>query len=109
MPKTNQGGATAAGMQGVVEHGAPLADGRTLSELDPERNLDGTLIEGEHPDHADGEKRETAPLSATDPEPQPIDEPAGEPAREEESSPGNSSAARNAKTSSTKGTTGNRR
>jgi len=72
MPKTNDGGATYAGTTGVVEHGAPLPDGRTLSELDPERNLDGTLIEGEHPDHADGEEREV--VVPTDP--QPIDEPA---------------------------------
>lgn len=75
MPKTNHGGATAAGMTGVVEHGAPLADGRTKSELDPERNLDGTLIEGEHPDHADGEERETTNIPVTDPEPQPVDTP----------------------------------
>src|SRR3982750_3861247 len=67
MPKANHGGATAAGMEGIVEHGAPLADGRVLSELDPERNLDGTLIEGEHPDHEDGEERETTPVS--DPRP----------------------------------------
>ena len=44
MPKTNQGGATYVGATGVVEHGAPLADGRLLSELDPERNLDGSLM-----------------------------------------------------------------
>jgi hypothetical protein len=74
MPKANHGGATAAGMEGIVEHGAPLADGRVLSELDPERNLDGSLIEGEHPDREEvDEPRETTPLS--DPRPLP-DEPA---------------------------------
>lgn len=72
MPKTNDGGSTAAGSTGIVEHGAPLPDGRLLSELDPERNLDGTLIEGEHPDHEDGEEREA--IAPTDP--RPIDEPA---------------------------------
>jgi len=51
MPKTNNTiGATYAGFDGVVEHAAPLADGRTLSELNPEKTLDGELIEGEHPD-----------------------------------------------------------
>lgn len=58
MPKTNDGGATAAGFSGVVEHGAPLPDGRMKSELDPELNLDGTLIEGDHPDHAKSQERD---------------------------------------------------
>lgn len=120
MPKTNQGGATAAGFSGIVEHGAPLADGRTLSELDPERNLDGTLIEGEHPDHPKGEQRETFPVAT---EPQPIEHPdeetddgAGEPAekpateeKEEKSSPGINSRTSSAKTSPTLGKTSNRR
>lgn len=70
MPKTNdQTGATYAGNEGVVEHGAPIEGGRILSELDPERNLDGTLIEGDHPDHADGEERDFA--YTTDPRPLP--------------------------------------
>jgi hypothetical protein len=71
MPKTNQGGATYAGTKGVVQHGAPLADGRVLSELDPERNLDGTLIDGEHPDREDGEEREVVAPTA----PQPLEQP----------------------------------
>jgi hypothetical protein len=80
MPKTNdQTGASYAGFSGVVEHGAPLDDGRVLSELDPERNLDGTLIEGDHPDHADGEERTVtqsdAPLEPQPIEAQPVDEP----------------------------------
>lgn len=76
MPKTNDAtGASAAGMQGIVQHGAPINDGRILSELDPELNLDGTLIEGDHPDHADGEERDVAGVATTDPEPQPVDEP----------------------------------
>lgn len=85
MPKTNDySGATYAGSQGVVEHGAPLADGRRLSELDPERHLDGTLVEGDHPDAEDRDARETADLGPTDPEPQPVDTPAeeSEPVRE---------------------------
>jgi hypothetical protein len=70
MPKTNdQTGATYAGNEGVVEHGAPIEGGRILSELDPERNLDGTLIEGDHPDHADGEERDY--VATTDPRPLP--------------------------------------
>lgn len=76
MPKANYGGATAAGMTGIVEHGAPLADGRTLSELDPELNLDGTLIEGEHPDHPKAEEREEGTVHAgPDTLPRPIDDP----------------------------------
>ena len=77
MPKTNDNtGATYAGNQGIVEHGAPIEGGRVLSELDPELNLDGTLIEGEHPDHPKGEQREH--VSPSDPEPQPVDAPADE-------------------------------
>lgn len=54
MPKTSHGGgATAAGMEGVV------VDARDRRwELDPERNLDGTLVEGEHPDHENGDDSE---------------------------------------------------
>lgn len=78
MPKTNDAtGASYAGFTGVVEHGAPLQDGRTLSELDPERNLDGTLIEGEHPGRAKGEAREVSQSDAPL-EPQPVDQPAGD-------------------------------
>lgn len=107
MPKTNDNsGATAAGMTGIVEHGAPINDGRVLSELDPERNLDGTLIEGEHPDHADGEKREA--VTTTDPRPIESNEddeetPERAPGREEETSPGSNSEASNRKIASTSG------
>jgi hypothetical protein len=115
VPKTNDNtGATAAGMTGIVEHGAPLNDGRVLSELDPERNLDGTLIEGEHPDHPNGEEREVPATSDPRPIERPDDEPAADdtdgdetperaPEREEESSPGFSSAASTKKTVSTSG------
>lgn len=69
MPKTNDnGGATAAGMTGIVEHGAPINDGRKFSELDPELNLDGTLVEGDHPDHPAGEERETVSVSDARPQ-----------------------------------------
>lgn len=72
MPKTNDNtGATAAGMSGIVEHGAPLNDGRTLSELDPEVNLDGTLIDGEHPDKDEADCVERNGVVVTDPIPQP--------------------------------------
>jgi hypothetical protein len=78
MPKTNdQTGASYAGFSGVVEHGAPLDDGRVLSELDPELHLDGTLIEGEHPDHADAEER-TVTQSDAPLEPQRTDQPKGD-------------------------------
>src|SRR3954469_15254564 len=70
MPKTNdQTGATYVGNEGVVQHGAPIEGGRVLSELDPERNLDGTLIEGDHPDHEDGEERDY--VATSDPRPLP--------------------------------------
>lgn len=73
MPKINSStGATAEGMTGIVEHGAPLNDGRTLSELDPERNLDGTLVPGEHPDadrYLDDVEHERSGVAVTDPEP----------------------------------------
>ena len=86
MPKANHGGATAAGMTGIVEHGAPLADGRTLSELDPELNLDGTLIEGEHPDHPKAEEREEGTVHAgPDTLPRPIEDPAPEADEDDES------------------------
>lgn len=79
MPKTNdQTGATYAGNEGVVEHGAPIEGGRILSELDPERNLDGTLIEGEHPDREEPEKRDFAYTT----DPRPIDAPAPEESNE---------------------------
>lgn len=68
MPKTNDNtGATYAGNEGVVQHGAPIEGGRILSELDPEKNLDGTLIDGEHPDREEGEERDFA--YTTDPRP----------------------------------------
>lgn len=116
MPKTNDNtGATAAGMTGIVEHGAPLNDGRRLSELDPELNLDGTFIDGEHPDHPavtdDIKARQNADPNGIDfsaTEPRPIADPANDddavrvddseqtseetPKREEESSPGFNSA-----------------
>lgn len=61
MPKTNNvTGATYAGHEGIVEHAAPLDDGRTLSELNPEKTFDGELIEGEHPDYDDKDAPEEA-------------------------------------------------
>lgn len=61
MPKTNDAaGATYAGHTGIVEHAGGYSSTRPggLSELDPEKNLDGTLIEGDHPDHPDKDKSE---------------------------------------------------
>lgn len=112
MPKTNdQTGATAAGFSGIVEHGAPIDNGTKFSELDPELNLDGTLIEGEHPDHPAGGKRDhVAPTGAPEPvEYEPdgeVEEPAETPdtaEKEEESSPGISSRTSTAKTAPTRG------
>jgi hypothetical protein len=139
MPKTNDNtGATAAGFSGIVEHAAPINDGRKLSELDPELNLDGTLIKGEHPDHPAGEEREYVPAPGA-PEPierddeaddetgQPVDESVGErndkqgvsaehgvpavrpEAEKEESSPGINSRTSSAKTSTTPGKTNKNR
>lgn len=72
MPKTNDNtGATAEGLTGIVEHGAPINDGRVLSELDPEVNLDGTLIEGEHPDRDENNYAKRESVSTTDPAPRP--------------------------------------
>ena len=62
MPKTNDAtGATYAGYTGIVEHAGGAASTRQpagLSELDPEKKLDGTLHEGEHPDHPDAKAGE---------------------------------------------------
>ena len=61
MPKTNDAtGATYAGHTGVVEHAGGYSSTRPggLSELDPEKALDGTLLEGDHPDHPDKDKSE---------------------------------------------------
>lgn len=114
MPKTNdQTGATYAGMTGVVEHGAPLSDGRTLSELDPERELYGELIEGEHPNHPDGEKRDVTQADApADIEPiQPREDTSDEaPVEEKEapSSPGSSSTKSRKNSVNTTGRNSNR-
>src|SRR3954470_18563583 len=82
MPKTNDNtGATAAGFTGIVEHAAPLADGRKFSELDPERNLDGSLIAGEHADEQVHEQEQHSPGEA----PAPLEE-------QEQHSPGEAPA-----------------
>lgn len=79
MPKTNDAtGATYAGYEGVVEHAGGFGSTRPggLSEVHPEKNLDGTLIDGEHPDiDEDGvEERETADLRADSTEIRPADQ-----------------------------------
>lgn len=79
MPKTNdQSGATYAGTEGIVEHGATLNNGSKFSQVDPERDLAGNAIPGEHPD------REDLPTAATDLTPiNPVgDEHAGETAEQ---------------------------
>ena len=62
MPKTNDAtGATYAGYRGVVEHAGGAGSTRPggMSEVSPERNLDGSLIEGDHPDiEADADQGE---------------------------------------------------
>lgn len=62
MPKTNDAtGATYAGYRGVVEHAGGAGSTRPggMSEVNPELNLDGSLIEGDHPDmEADAEQGE---------------------------------------------------
>ena len=118
MPKTNnQTGATHAGAEGIVEHGAPLADGRTLSEVNPERALDGTLIPGEHPDAPENADRTDTGRSdadrsegESDPDHQGAATPAGVKAAKDEngkdgeqSSLGISSSASNVKTSNSSG------
>ena len=96
MPKINpDSNASAAGMEGIVTH----ATGK-LSELDPSRNVDGTVYEeyesDERPELADGESDPNGPhLFGRDHN----DVPAGEARMPDEdtkgvaSSPGNSSSA----------------
>ncbi len=62
MPKTNDAsGATYEGHEGVVEHAGGYASTRRpdgLSELDPSRNLDGTVVEGFESDEREIEDRD---------------------------------------------------
>ncbi len=63
MPKTNDpGGATYFGYEGVVEHAGGRGSTRPggLSELDPNLNVDGTVVDGFESEDRDlkGEERE---------------------------------------------------
>lgn len=53
MPKTNAGGATYAGHEGLVVDG----EGK-VSELDPSRNADGTVVDGYESDERDLKDRD---------------------------------------------------
>ncbi len=48
MPKTNHEGSTYFGAEGLVDH----ADGK-VSQLDPSRNVDGTVVDGYESDDRD--------------------------------------------------------
>lgn len=91
MPKIAHGeGATAEGLAGVVDD----AQGR-LWELDPERNTDGTLKDGDHPDREEREANEPTgpddePHLQRDEQRDETDEKSDE--KEGQSSPGNSSS-----------------
>lgn len=93
MPKTNdETGASYEGHEGVVSH----ADGR-LSEVNPERNLDGSLIDGDHPNVEAVERDE--PVAEDDDLRLVDDAPAESEEKEEKSSPGISSSTSNANVS----------
>jgi len=57
MPKSNHGGATYYGNEGIVED----ANGR-LSQLDPSRNVDGSVVDGFESDERDLSPVEDAPV-----------------------------------------------
>jgi hypothetical protein len=63
MPKTNHGGATYYGHEGIVEN----ARGE-LSQLDPSRNVDGSVVDGFESDERQLEDRENG---------QPVADPTG--------------------------------
>lgn len=88
MPKIAHGtGATADGLGGIVDD----AEGQ-LWELDPERERDGALKDGEHPDR---DERETVEPAGPDDEPHLQRD---EVVSEEEPSPGDNSSTSGAKT-----------
>lgn len=100
MPKTNYGGATYAGHTGIVENAAG-----ELSELDPSRNVDGSVVDGYESEDRDLKDEDRPEVQQADPNGvHPIAEPtedeqpeddsddSGDKANgEEESSPGSSS------------------
>ena len=85
MPKiTHGGGATADGLVGIVDD----ANGNPW-ELDPERNVDGTLKNGEHPDRED---REASTPAGPDDEPRLRGDDEKADGEEEKPSPGRNSS-----------------
>lgn len=66
MPKTNDAtGATYAGYEGVVEHAGGFGSTRPggLSQLDPSREVDGSVTEGFESEEREIEDREGAPAA----------------------------------------------
>ena len=108
MPKTNDAtGATYEGHEGIVEHAGGRGSTRLggLSEVDPNRELDGSVIEGYESEDRDLEEREggapaeprllpeeperrSEPLESTEEKPA-----SGPEEREVKSSPGSNSGA----------------
>lgn len=67
MPKTNDAtGATYDGYQGVVEHAGGAGSTRPggLSELDPSRNIDGSVVDGFESDEREISEEEPNALGA---------------------------------------------
>jgi hypothetical protein len=59
MPKTNYAGATYAGHEGIVENAVG-----ELSQLDPSRNVDGSVVDGFESDERElDEREEVAPYA----------------------------------------------
>lgn len=66
MPKTNDAtGATYAGFEGVVEHAGGFGSTRPggLSQLDPNREVDGSVVEGFESEEREIEDRQGAPAA----------------------------------------------
>lgn len=113
MPKTNDNtGATYAGYEGVVEHAGGPGSTRPggLSELDPSRNLDGSVVDNFESDERELDDRD-GPLSVVG-EVRPVEQPttaepladrdeSGEASGGESSSAGDSSSASSKSSAST--------
>jgi hypothetical protein len=82
MPKINQAGATYYGQEGLVTNG----DG-VISQLDPSRNADGTVVDGYESDERDLEDRDGTPGDKREPGVVEGNEPVVQPAREREPEP----------------------
>lgn len=82
MPKINQAGATYYGQEGLVTNG----DG-VISQLDPSRNADGTVVDGYESDERELEDRDGTPGDKREPGVVEGNEPVVQPAREREPEP----------------------